>query len=315
MARTPKTTDTATTTTTDAAPGGFRRAQVTRKTAFDWGSALAKAEAEAWRGVRIRVQIRDRIYAGSPASLDAANAMIKARGLEELLQAKLQEDPEKLRAALDDAGLTDIIKLPLSPDEATPTAVAEAANEVKDEGLCVFHRRPDRPGVWMPSNNFKAMLKENLSVLGITVQTRGSKGAMAEGVFVRGVMPASVTNPTAADFDWIYLGEKIDGVAAMVAHTTSARGPVSSIKRHEYRTAPVIEVDVLISNADAVASKLSDENIARVLVHAAEHGLGACRSQGAGKFELLQVEDIDVPAGVATRLRAMQEQETARAAG
>ena len=69
MARTPKTdTTTTTTTTTDAAPGGFRRAQVTRKTAFDWSSALAKAEAEAWRGVRVSVQIRDRIYAGSPAS-------------------------------------------------------------------------------------------------------------------------------------------------------------------------------------------------------------------------------------------------------
>ena len=73
-------------------------------------------------------------------------------------------------------------------------------------------------------------------------------------------------------------------------------------------------MEILISTADSVASKLSEENLAKVFVHFAEHGLGACRSQGAGKFVLVGIEEIPVSAGVAVQLREKQETET-RAAG
>jgi len=222
----------------------------------DWGVLIAKGELEHWRTLRIVIQLREKLYAGKPKQLDAERAMIRARGLEDVLEAKEITDPVE-RAAL--------------------------ADEIKDEGLCEFYRREGKPGIWIPSNQLKAMVKENWSCLGFNKKYLGTKNRLAECLFVFG--------PDKDDREWIYLGEQPDGIDQSVCHSTGPRGPISSIKRKEYVLRPRIEFILRI--AKEVEEDLSPEILAKVLYHAGHHGVGADRSQGAGTFEVVSVEDCE----------------------
>ncbi len=230
-----------------------------KRNATDWATLLNEVKTDHWRNLNVTIQLREWLLAGKPAKLDAANAMIKARGLEDVLEAR--------RALITE-----------------PADRAELAEEVQDEGLCEFHRREGMPGLWMPANNVKAGLKENWSVLGYRVAHRGSRGALAEGVFVTAGVEGS------AEADWIFVGaSEQPAIYTAVAHTTGPRGPVSSIKRHEYVVRPRLWFTIHV--ARAIAGKLPDEAIARTLYHFGEHGLGACRSQGFGRFDVQSVEE------------------------
>ncbi len=226
-----------------------------------WNDLLAKARTLHWRRIRVVIQMNDLLMAGKPKSLDATKAMLKARGLEDQIEVVPLDDPE---------------------------ARKKAAEVVVDEGICEFHRREDKPGIWFPTNNIKAMLKENWSVIGARVEIRGSRGAMAEGLFVYSCVDDSAPP---AEREWIYLADAPDGVDQSVTHSMTPRGPVSAIKRHEYLRQPTIEFEMSI--AHAVSEKLPNEKIAEMLLHASAHGLGACRSQGRGTFTILQIADLD----------------------
>lgn len=237
-----------------------KRTTIRAKDASAWNALLKDAKDKHWRKLRVVIKIYDKLLAGKPAALDAGQAMLKARGL------------DRFMATADT--ITDPIEL---------AKMAESVE--KDEGLCEFVRRDGHPGVWIPSNNLKAGLKENWSVLGLRVKVRGSRGALAEGVFVVG-------EGEGAEEDWVYVGAGPDGVHTAVAHTQSAQGPVSSIKRHEYVSQPTLTFIIMMANAESVSDKLSDDELASVLIHWGSHGTGACRSQGFGRFELVEVKEI-----------------------
>lgn len=230
------------------------------KKPFDWDAALELSRREHWRRLEVTIQLREWLLAGKPATLDAAKAMLRARGLEDAIEAV---------------------------DTSNPEALAAAAAEVVDEGLCEFHRRPEKPGLWFPTNHIKAGVKENWSVLGYRKQITGSRGALAEGLFIHS---SALRQEETRELDWISLGSAPDGVYTAVAHTTGPRGPVSSIKRHEYVIRPTITFVIVV--AHKVTEKIPDQEFADMLVHFGEHGLGACRSQGFGRFDVLRVREI-----------------------
>lgn len=282
-----KTSDTTdgTTPATDAAGAELdkkkQRSVIQPKTAMQWGAILAKAQSEHWRTLRVTIRFREWLLAGKPASLDAAEKMLKARGLEDQIEAL--------------------------PEEAT--ARAEKAEEVMLEGLCEFHRRPGKlgpdgkEGIWYPSNHIKAGVKENWSVLGLRNEIRGSRGAIAEGLFVY-----AVTTPEqpSDDRDWIWLGEGPKAQHTAIAHTMSPKGPVHSLKRHEYVQGVTFSFDVSIARVLLEQDKIPDEKFADMLVHFGEHGMGACRSQGFGKFDVLEVVDVVKEQPVAAHLAAVK---------
>lgn len=247
---------------TDATETAPVRAAIVPRNAGQWRDLMAQLETEMWRKIRVHVQVRGMLLAGKPKNLKVAEAMLKSRGLEDQIDVVPIDDPE---------------------------ARARAAADVIDEGLCEFHRRPDAAGIWFPTNNIKAMLKENWSVLGFRNEVRGSRGALAEGMFVYSVVP-TVTNPE--ELDWIYLGDKPTGEHKAVAHTIGPMGPRSSVKRHEYVDSVDFWFEIKISKS--VEEKVPDNAIAKTLIHAQEHGMGACRSQGFGKFNIIEVFDVGV---------------------
>lgn len=252
-------------------PGAGKSVSVTPKSRDEWAKLLRAAATEHWRTLRVEIRLLGKMLAGKPRRLDIAEAMIKARGLGDTLKTEVVEDPVEREAM---------------------------ATEAADESICEFHRRDGRPGIWLPANNVKAMLKENWSVLGYGMKMRGSKGALAEGVFVYS-KAAPGPGETMEDLDWIFLGDAPDGIDEGVVHAVTMQGPRSSLKRNEYVSGKTLTFFVNI--AVNVKDKLDDEAFAKVLFHAGNHGLGAGRSQGNGKFEILAVEDVSNELGSAIK--------------
>lgn len=250
-----------------------KRAIIRVKDAKDWMALIKQQRDKHWRRLQVTIQMREWLLAGKPKNLDVANAMLKARGLEDHIEA-----------------VGDIID-PLLREQA-------AERIASDEGLCEFSRRPGRAGLWMPANNIKAGFKENWSVLGKMNQVRGSRKAIAEGVFI---FCENSANVAPEERDWIYVGEPGDEkIHVAVSHNQGPKGPVSSIKRNEYVERIVIRYDMYIAQFESVEDKLSDDDIASALVHFCEHGLGACRSQGFGKHDLLEVKELEATAAAPT---------------
>lgn len=248
-------------------PGRGKRAKpdvvpaiVQPKSPGQWQALLAAAGQTHWRVLRITIQIRERLLAGKPRDLNVANAMLKARGLEDQIEAV---------------------------PETQPARGQEAERVAVNEGLCEFHRRPGKDGIWFPTNNIKAGLKENWSVLGFRSKNWGSRVSIAEGMFVYADLP---DGSPAADYDYVHLGDKPDGIDASVCHSEVRGERFSSIKRNEYIEGRSLTFIVKI--AALLAPKIPDEDFAAMLVHFGEHGLGASRSQGNGKFSVLNIEEV-----------------------
>src|ERR1700747_3638906 len=92
-----------------------KRVIVRAKSPMEWAKLLTTARTDHWRTLRIEIQIRDRLLAGKPAPPRSANAMLKARVLEDHMEA-----------------VADIVD---------PELRAQAAERVAtDEGLCEFAR-------------------------------------------------------------------------------------------------------------------------------------------------------------------------------
>lgn len=223
------------------------------KSSEDWLKAYEKADRKEYRRLEIEIEFTGQLHAGKPAKLDTINAMLNARGLSEVAEAIELEKP-----------------------------IEKRVEQAEEAGVCEFHRRDGKPGIWMPANNIKAMFKENWSVLGYRVEYRGSRGALAEGVFVVSCDPK--------DRNWIYVGDSPAGIHENPCHTNGPSGPQSSIKRNEYVENARIKFQVEF--AQEIAAKLPDEAFARMLAHAAKHGLGANRSQGMGTFKLVSVKEV-----------------------
>lgn len=257
------------------APEDVQRSIIRVKTPVEWAGLIGQSKASHWRRLQVTIQVHDRLLAGKPALLFASKAMVEARGLGDQLEV-----------------VADI----KDPQERADTADLIA----KYEGLCEFHRREGRSGIWFPANHIKAGIKENWSVLGMRTDIWGSRKAVAEGMFV---LSSDSWAKEGAERDWVYLGKEPAGVYTAVAHSTGPRGPVSSIKRHEFVERPRVEFDILIADYPSIADKISDDNLAQVLVHFGEHGLGACRSQGFGKFSVLDVRELELT-GPAEYLKA-----------
>jgi hypothetical protein len=245
----------------------MKPAQITEikpKVPMNWMLTLKKIEQEHWRKLVVTIHIRQKIMAGKPVSLDVAKAMIKARGLEETIEAVNTEDPE---------------------------AVANAVAQAKNEGKCEFHRRLGKPGCWFPTNHIKAGIKENWSALGYRVKFRGSRGSLAECMFVYSVPPKD-TVWDSADREWILLADAPSGEETLISHTTGPSGPVSALKIHEYIIRPKITFEIAIAQEVMEAEKVPDEALAKTLYHFGAHGLGACRSAGFGTFDIINIEEV-----------------------
>jgi len=128
-------------------------------------------------------------------------------------------------------------------------------------------------GLYIEQRQVKAALKESTNVLfagdkwGPT--RKGPKSFLAERVFV--------------EPDHILLGrEEPDGVEMVVGHIIDRNGPRSTLGYHQYVRRATITFDVLAAR-DAIQEDWWQD----LWVHMQENGIGALRSQGYGKFDIV----------------------------
>lgn len=155
-------------------------------------------------------------------------------------------------------------------------------NEVAEKTWVGFHE--DAKGIMIQARNVKACLKQSASLLQITVKKRGSKQILAEGMEVKAMDGG----------DRIYLGKKApDGTDESPIHVMTAQGPRTALRRMDYVTDVTVDFQIwVLKTAPQENRHIGVEDLERILCHAQENGLGASRSQGEGKFDVIKFEKV-----------------------
>lgn len=163
----------------------------------------------------------------------------------------------------------------MSPDE-----IAEASRQVAALKETTGFKVDAEGGLYLEQRQIKAALKESTNVLyagdrwGAT--KKGPKQFLTERVFV---------SP-----DHIWLGRmEPDGVDMVIGHIIGPQGPRSTLGYHEYVERAVLDFDVLVARDSILEEWWID-----IWTHMEENGLGALRSQGHGRFDLLKWEQVDL---------------------
>ena len=196
------------------------------------------------------------------------------------IEGGVPKDPSVMKTWLETKGISsaDVYR-------DTLNAMGESANvEVLQEAAiqkswCGFKQGPK--GLYIEARQIKAALKEAANVLKDLLGIRNARSRLAERVWVRGTEPGS---PEA-----VWLGvEKPDDFKDSVVHAMTRMGPVNSFKRTDFVTAPQIEFDVEVLNDKMFTLDVLKD----ILNYMGRNGLGANRSQGAGKFKLVSITKV-----------------------
>jgi hypothetical protein len=171
-------------------------------------------------------------------------------------------------------------------DETTDAQVAEvkaALLEPTEEKSWNGFRGDKERGLFIEARQIKAMFKESATMLRITVDKRGSKQIFQHGFEIK-----SLEEPA----DRIYLGTKEpSGYDEGPIHVDTAQGPRTAIKRVDYIDRPTITFDIwVLATAAAETRHIGESDLIPMLTFAQENGLGADRSQGRGKFDVVKFE-------------------------
>lgn len=204
---------------------------------------------------RVKLAVRDRIVGGMPKNPELIKAWVEST----------RPDGEPV----DEAKTAALIQ---EDAELIVNAVAEKMWTGFPE---------DKDGIFMPARQVKAMLKQSASVLRITEQKRGSKQILAEGMEVKALDGS----------DRLRLGKAPSGNEERAIHVKTAQGPRTALKRFDYVTKPVLEMEIwVLHTAGQEKRHIGQKELTSILMHAQENGLGASRSQGEGKFDVVEFQ-------------------------
>jgi len=218
---------------------------------------------------RVTIAVRDRVCGGMPKNKELIKTWVESTtGYADEKSEKLTQENAEL-----------------------------VVNEVAEKSWIDFPE--DKQGLFIPARNVKAMLKQSASLLGVTKKKLGSKQILAEGMEVKAVN----------GHDRIYLGKKtIDGTDESAIHVMTAQGPRTALRRMDYVTKPTLTFEIWVLGTAALEKRhVGEAELVEILTHAQENGCGASRSQGEGKFDVVEFEKISTGKGIATEPAAKKE--------
>jgi hypothetical protein len=142
----------------------------------------------------------------------------------------------------------------------------------------------EKKGLFIWSRQVKALFKECASLRRIFIEKVGSKQILQHGFEIKG--------PDADDR--IFLGKmKPDGMHEGPIHVTTAQGPRTAIKRVDYVEKVTINFAIWVLRTDPKEKRhVGEKEVRMMLVLGQENGLGADRSQGHGKFDVIEFAKI-----------------------
>jgi hypothetical protein len=223
------------------------------------------AQSDLFTRYRAQLQFRDKIMGGTPRDPKLIEGWITARtGLVD------NEKRNLLIRTLLESGVDVNEEMTF---EQLEDASAKIAGLKETTGFKV-----DSKGLYIESRQIKAGLRESVNILfageRVGPTKKGAKAYFVERVFV---------NP-----DHIYLDRmEPDGVDMVVGHVTGPQGPRSTLGYHEYVKDALVEFDVLV-----VHDCIQPEWWQKIWPHMQENALGALRSQGLGRFDIISWEQV-----------------------
>lgn len=239
---------------------------------------------ESFTTFEAEIQFRHWVMGGVPGNPQAMAAWLRS-------QMDLT-DATEIKMMVEQTALERGIPLPLTA-EATVEISEILATEMKANGF-----KRDEHGIYLEERQIKAALKEAVHILfakekwGAT--GKGPKSFVAERVFVE---PAR-----------LYLDRaKPDGVHLFVGHVTGPQGPRSTLTNYQYAERPSLTLRVMISTN---AIKELGDRWPDIWRHMQENGLGALRSQGFGRFDIIRWEDVTAKIKAADKKTRKHEQPT-----
>ena len=167
-------------------------------------------------------------------------------------------------------------------DDITATQTAEAIEALQERytEACWNTFPGDDRGLYIWSRQIKAMLRESATMLGIIKKKRGSKQVIQHGFEIKGRDHAQR----------IYLGvTQPTGYVDKTIHVMTPQGPRDALVRVDYVERAKITFDVWIFKTHASETRhIGEAELVDMLRFAQENGLGADRSQGHGKFDVVE---------------------------
>jgi len=167
-------------------------------------------------------------------------------------------------------------------DELTQAQTKEAVNDLVDD---VMEKSwvgffSDERGLWLHSRNVKAAFKQGASMLRLTKTKAGSKQIFNEGMEIK-----SATG----DHKLYFARKKPDGTEEKPIHVMTAQGPRTALKRFDYVNGVILKFEIwVLKTAPQESRHIGEEDLVKVLTFMQENGIGADRSQGEGKFEVIE---------------------------
>jgi len=218
----------------------------------------------------VRIRFRDRLIGGIPA-VEASDE----EGSKNLLRAWLSKN------------LADKLSEEELEAEVNKT-FTEAYTDAEEATTQTF--KADDTGLYIEGRQAKAMCREAASRLGYNKPIKGQRPSLRQDLQeALHVDEARIYLERGTDEDGIVeLLRKPDGYETRAIHVMGLQGPRSAIKRSAFAEQVECQFTVRILNM----VKLGEEELRNILAFGQDLGLGADRSQGHGKFEVIDFERI-----------------------
>jgi hypothetical protein len=221
-------------------------------------------DANLWATYHAKLAFRDKLVGGVPKDPRLIEGWLRTRaGI---------EDPQELRLAV----LRSLSEVAANGDGASPDELDEVATAVVAQKRTTGFKCEPQHGLYVEGRQIKAMLKESTNIVfagerwGPT--RKAARSFFAERVFV--------------DPDRVSLGvAEPSGVETVIGHISGPTGPRSTLSNYEYVVEPVIAFRVLVLRDCIAAEQWRD-----IWCLAQENGLGTLRSQGYGRFDVIEWE-------------------------
>lgn len=212
------------------------------------------------------IKMRDKLLGGTPKSPDVIEGWLRKAGVsqEEDLRQMLLRTLEELGAEVGpQMSYDDLV------EASKKLAAIKQTNGFKRNSV----------GIYIEDRQVKAMLKEAVNILyagkerwGVT--KKGPRNFTAERLFIS---PSQIN-----------LGKaEPDGVELMMVHADTPMGPRSSLAYHEYVEQARFGFDVQVLN-----DEIEPEKWPNIWILCEENGLGACRSQSFGRFDVVAWDKV-----------------------
>jgi hypothetical protein len=248
-----------------AAPGppkGVRPGEWPRHKLKIFGTA-----ADLWAVYGARLAVRDKLIGGVPKEPKLIEGWLRNK-------AGLDDENELRLAMLRTLAEVGPDSHDGDQDEGLSQSAAAVVSQKRTTGF-----KTSSDGLYVESRQVKAMLKESTNIVfsgerwGPT--KKSAKSFFAERVFV--------------EPDKLMLGvREPSGVETVVGHLSGPAGPRSTLSNYEYVHEAVIECRIRV-----LRDCITPEQWCDIWRHAQENGFGTLRSQGYGRFDVVQWERLE----------------------